>query len=213
MSRFSSLFLSLSILVLLSGCSNQSGLSLSSSNTRTNSAVAKEHILGAGTLTFVEFADTECPYSKEYHLMLEAFMPEFEGKIRWQYKHFPLNQHMKKATLEAEALECAGEQEKFWQYTHALFASTPSNNQLPETDLFILAKELNLDEEQFNTCIASATYNEQVKNHLKQAQAQGANGTPFSLLVDEQGNVLETFDGLYFEEELREIFVKHLQNE
>lgn len=137
-------------------------------------------------------------------------MPAYQDKIRWEYKHFPLNQHLKKATLEAEATECAGAQGKFWEYVSLIFERTPSNNGLPEEQLFTIAKELKLNQDAFNTCLATATYNSKVKQEGQEAQKYGADGTPFSLLLDENGNVIQTIDGMYSAQELEDIFKKEL---
>jgi len=198
------------IILFCSGCSIQKMTSIPSqiSNQKIDTTTT-EHILGTGAWIFVEYADTECPYSKEYHLMLETLLPNYEGKIRWQYKHFPLNQHMKKAILEAEAVECAGAQEKFWEYLNLLYKKTPSNNELPQKDLLSFAKEIGLNEKEFETCTGNASYHNKVLSDLADAQKQGALGTPFSLLIDEQGTVVEIFDGLYSVKELEEIFKKY----
>ncbi|KKR86791.1 MAG: Periplasmic thiol:disulfide interchange protein DsbA [Candidatus Uhrbacteria bacterium GW2011_GWF2_41_16] len=163
-------------------------------------------VRGNGDVTLVEYGDMECPYSKEFHETLEQIMPKYEEKIRWEYKHFPLNQHMKKATLEAEAAECAGAQGKFWEYLNQIYERTPSNNGLEEQVLFDIANELKLDQTTFNTCIADATYHDKVKKDATEAQERGALGTPFSVLVDKNGQVVEVIDGLYSQQELQDIF-------
>jgi len=181
----------------------------SQTTTKTVDLSSSVHMQGSGSLILVEYADLECPYSKEFHQTLESVMLAHEGKIQWVYKHFPLNQHLKKATLEAEATECAGVQGKFWDYVQMVFDRTPSNNGLAEKELFTISKDLGLDENLFNDCLANATSNAKVKADAAEAQRLGAPGTPFSLLADQNGNILEVIDGLYSQKELEEIFQRY----
>ncbi|KKR04540.1 MAG: Periplasmic thiol:disulfide interchange protein DsbA [Candidatus Uhrbacteria bacterium GW2011_GWF2_39_13] len=168
------------------------------------------HIQGSGSYTLIEYSDTECHYSKEYHTTLDEVLPNYENEIQRGYKHFPLNQHIQKATLQAEATECAGDQNKFWEYTSEIYKRTNSNNSLPDTELFVIAEDLNLNTDKFNDCLAQATYNSLVKENSQEAQELGANGTPFSVLIDKDGNVVEIIDGMYSAAELEEIFDSYI---
>jgi len=168
------------------------------------------HIQGSGSYTLIEYSDTECPYSKEYHTTLDEVFPNYENEIQRGYKHFPLNQHIQKATLQAEATECAGDQNKFWEYTSEIYSRTNSNNSLPDAELFVIAEDLNLNTDKFNDCLAQATYNSLVKENSQEAQELGANGTPFSVLIDKDGNVVEIIDGMYSAAELEEIFDSYI---
>lgn len=199
-------------LFFLIACSPQSASpSVQNTSKQTTVApVAAEHIQGKGSLTLVEYADTECSASKDYHLMLEQFMPTYKDKVRWEYKHFPLNQHMQKATLEGEAAECAGAQGKFWEYLNMIYQETPSDNKLPSEDLFTMAHTLGLNEDDFKLCIANATYNAKVKSDLADAVAAGADGAPYSVLVDDKGTVVQIFDGVYSQQEMEDIFNQNL---
>lgn len=168
------------------------------------------HIQGSGSYTLIEYSDTECPYSKEYHTTLDEVLPNYENEIQHGYKHFPLNQHMEKATLQAEATECAGDQNKFWEYTSEIYSRTNSNNSLPDEELFVIAEDLNLNTDTFNTCLAQATYNSLVKENAQEAQELGATGTPFSVLIDKDGNVVEIIEGMYSAAELEDIFDSYI---
>ncbi|MBI2472968.1 DsbA family protein [Candidatus Uhrbacteria bacterium] len=168
------------------------------------------HIQGSGSYTLIEYSDTECPYSKEYHTTLDEVFPNYENEIQRGYKHFPLNQHMEKATLQAEATECAGAQNKFWEYTSEIYQRTNSNNSLPDTELFAIAEDLNLNTDKFNTCLAQATYNNLVKENAQEAQELGATGTPFSVLIDKDGNVIQILKGMYSATQLKDVFDRYL---
>ena len=169
------------------------------------------HTQGTGSYTLIEYSDTECPYSKEYHTILDEVFPNYENEIQRGYKHFALNQHLEKATLQAEATECAADQDKFWEYTAEIYKRTHSNNSLPDAELFVIAQDLKLDEDAFNDCLAQATYNSLVKDNSKEAQELGATGTPFSIYVDADGNVVKILKGKYSASELEDLFNQYLK--
>jgi protein-disulfide isomerase len=89
--------------------------------------------------------------------------------------------------------------------------SINSNNSLPDAELFVIAEGLNLNTDKFNNCLAQATHNSLVKENSQEAQELGANGTPFSVLIDENGNVVEIIDGMYSAAELEEIFDSYIK--
>ncbi|MDP3970615.1 MAG: thioredoxin domain-containing protein [bacterium] len=153
------------------------------------------HISGDGDITIVEYSDTECPFCKRFHETMTQVVDEYDGKVRWAYKHLPLKSLHKKAEREALALECAGEQEMFWEYTDLLFDTTPSNDGLADEELFNMADSVGLDRGQFDDCLESEKYLDVVKADSAEAQKLGGQGTPFSVIVDGEGKILETIPG------------------
>jgi protein-disulfide isomerase len=152
------------------------------------------HIRGEGDLTIVEYSDLECPFCKDFQTTMQKVVEQYSGKVRWAYKHLPLSRHPK-AQREAEATECASEQGKFWEYTDAIYARTPSNNGLEDAQLFTVADELGLDRTKFDDCLSSKKYTSVVTTDANQAGALGGTGTPFVLVVDKNGTVVATIPG------------------
>lgn len=153
------------------------------------------NIQGEGEITIVEFSDTECPFCKRFHETMLQVAENYDGKIRWAYKHFPLQQLHKKAPREAEATECAADQGKFWEYTDLLFATTSSNDSLPDEKLYEFADTLKIDRKKFDDCLASGEKKAIVDADASEAVSLGGTGTPFPLIVDKNGNVLEAIRG------------------
>lgn len=149
----------------------------------------EDHIRGDfdAPLTLVEYADTECPFCKRFHPTLKQILRDYEGKVRWVYRHFPLTQIHPKAPKEAHALECAGEQGKFWEYTDRLYEITPSNNNLDLAQLPAIAESVGLDVEKFNECMESNRYEAHVQEDLQDAINAGSKGTPNTILIDVKG--------------------------
>lgn len=153
------------------------------------------NVRGSGDLTIVEFSDPECPFCKRFHDTMKEIVSDYDGKVRWAYKHLPLTSLHQKAEREALATECAAEQSKFWEYIDLLYETTTSNDGLADEELFNMADTVGLNSAQFSDCLESEKYLDKVRAEAAEAQKLGGTGTPFSVLVDSEGNILESFPG------------------
>ncbi len=144
-------------------------------------------------IVVVEFADFECPYcgavegsNEQAEQYLKSRDPEWEpavpklkelakqGKIRFVYRDFPLPMH-KNAQKASEASECADEQGKFWQMHDKIFENQGA---ISITDLKDYASGLYLNMEQFNSCLDSGKYSNEVKKDYDDGNDAGVTGTP-----------------------------------
>ncbi|MDO8510099.1 MAG: thioredoxin domain-containing protein [bacterium] len=171
-----------------------------------NPVTESDHIMGNpnAPVVIVEYSDTECPFCKQFHTTMNRIIEEYakEGKVAWVYRHFPIDQLHPKARKEAEALECANElagNNGFWAYTNRLYEVTPSNNGLDADELPKIAKEVGLDVEQFNTCLASGKYKDHVQSDYQDGVRAGAEGTPYSVIVTKDRKIPITQGALPFE--------------
>ena len=84
---------------------------------------AVDHLLGAShaPVTIVEYGDFECPNCKQAVPAVKLLLERYAGRIRFAYRHFPLEEVHPHAMLAAEAAECAGSQGKFWEMHDLLF--------------------------------------------------------------------------------------------
>jgi protein-disulfide isomerase len=78
-----------------------------------------DHIRGNpnAPVKIVEYSDMECPFCKRFHPTMQQTVDEYDGKVAWVYRHFPLDSIHSKARSEAIATECAGElggNDMFW---------------------------------------------------------------------------------------------------
>lgn len=140
-----------------------------------------DHIRGNkdAKITIVEFSDYQCPYCARFHTTLEKVMENYPDEVRWVYKHFPLDSIHPYARKAAEASECAGEQNKFWEYNDKLFANQSSIN---IAYLSTVAKELKLDTKKFDKCLADGTYAKKVDDDFQYGKKLGVTGTPGAFL-------------------------------
>ncbi len=148
-----------------------------------------DHIVGDldAKVTVVEYSDTECPFCKSFHGVLEeitqAYSPE---DVAWVYRHFPLTSIHPKAPREAHATECAAElggNDGFWNYINRLYEVTPSNNGLDLSLLPEIAEEVGLDKEAFEECQESERHIDLIGAQFEDAVQSGGTGTPYNVFV------------------------------
>jgi protein-disulfide isomerase len=102
-------------------------------------------------------------------------MEEFSGKIRFVYRDFPIASIHPNAESAAEAADCALEQDKFWEFNRKLFEGPQG---LGTSAYMQYAQELGLDTNQFEECIDSSRYREEVQADLNWAANLGVRSTP-----------------------------------
>jgi len=153
----------------------------------------RDHIRGdpAAPVTLVEYSDFECPFCKSFHATVKKLVDEPGSRLRWVYRHFPLDEIHSKARKEAVASECAAElggNDAFWKFADRFFELTLSNNRTDiETVLPKVAREIGLDKARFASCLASGRYDRRVEEDLQNAGATGGRGTPWSIIVSKSG--------------------------
>jgi protein-disulfide isomerase len=167
----------------------------------------RDHIFGNpdAPVKIIEFSDTECPFCKRFHPTLERIVKEYDGKVAWVYRHFPLDSLHSKARKEAEATECAAElggNDKFWAYLERLFAITPSNDGLDLTQLPAIAAYVGIDRGAFSRCMESGKHAQRVADDLADAGNSGGEGTPYSVVIAKNGKKF-VIPGAYPYEEVK----------
>lgn len=132
-------------------------------------------------VTIVEYSDFQCPFcSRGYATIENEVLKEYGDKVRFIYKHFPLNFHPW-AEPGAIAVECAGLQnaDAYWKVYSHLFERqkdiTPQN--LKEQVLEALAGS-KIDKAKFEDCFDNKKTADTVKAEMAEGQSVGVTGTP-----------------------------------
>lgn len=154
-----------------------------------------DHIKGSldAEVTIIEFSDLECPFCKRFHATVEQVIEEYDGRVAWVYRQFPLDSLHRKARAEAIATECVARlkgNDAFWSYLDRIFEVTPSNDGLDLNLLLEFAVELGIDEEDFVDCVGDEEIGAIVEAQVQDAIASGGRGTPYSVIVDREGNAI-----------------------
>jgi len=125
-------------------------------------------------VTIINFSDFQCPFSKRSVDLVEKLMKEYDGKIRYVFKHFPLGFH-KLAKPAALASIAAHKQGKFWQYYSKLFEDI---KKIDEENIVKWASDLGLDMEKFNEDRNSEEAGRILQNDIELGTQFGVRGTP-----------------------------------
>jgi protein-disulfide isomerase len=89
---------------------------------------SSEFILGneKADIVIIEYSDYECPFCHRVHPTLQQLMTDYDGKIAWVFRHYPLPPTMHPNAMPmAIGAECAAAQggaDAFWAYTDALMS-------------------------------------------------------------------------------------------
>ncbi len=110
------------------------------------------------------------------------------GKVRLGYFNFAFLGE--ESQWAAEAAECAGDQDAYWEYHDYLFSHQNGENQgaFSKDNLKKFAVELKLDTQAFNECMDSGKYTQLITDQTNFARQLGVQSTP-SFLVNGQGVV------------------------
>ncbi|MFH1211863.1 MAG: DsbA family protein [Candidatus Woesearchaeota archaeon] len=145
-------------------------------------------------VVIIEFSDFQCPfcgasegtnqkvidYIKSKDATWQPAVPNIikdyivSGKVRLVFRDFPLGGHQY-AQKASEAAECANDQGKYWEYHDVLFAN---QDKLTIDDLKGYASSLGLNTQEFNDCLDSGKYAQEVQDDFTAGAAAGVTGTP-----------------------------------
>jgi protein-disulfide isomerase len=137
-------------------------------------------------LVMVEFSDFQCPACQRHVLTTQPVLDKQfveTGEVRWVVKHFPLRSHPH-APVAAAAVECAGDQGKFWAMHHRLFERMEqwATSDDPEPAFRQLVADLDLERAQFSACLQSRKAMERVLHDLSDGQGVGVRNIPTFIL-------------------------------
>jgi protein-disulfide isomerase len=132
-------------------------------------------------VTVVEFADYQCPYCEKWY---SDIMPQLKSqyintnKIKFVYQDLAILGPDSSAA--AEATHCAADQNRFWQYHDYLFSHQGQENGgwAGATNLKKFAKALGMNTAQFNQCLDSGKYKQEVLDETAAGKSYGVSGTP-----------------------------------
>jgi hypothetical protein len=113
------------------------------------------HKEGSGSVQFVEFGDFQCPACGAAEPNVEQAMKEFNGKVTFYFRNFPLTTLHQNAMTAAQAAEAAGDQGKYWEMHDKLYQTQKEWETLSDpTDKFTeYAKGLGLDGDKFKQAV------------------------------------------------------------
>lgn len=127
-------------------------------------------------ITIIEFSDFECPFCQRWNSDVYGKIKEqYPDQVRLVYRDFPLESIHANAFPAAEAANCANEQGQFWPFHDKLFSMEKGLSTQAYTDY---ASDLGLNLDDFEACLESGKYKEEVRADFDFAANLGVRSTP-----------------------------------
>ena len=101
-------------------------------------------------------------------------MERYAGAVKLVFKHFPISTIHPNAETAGLAVECAGEQGKFWEFWDILYVTKAFD----PASLASSAEWLELDVPKFTACLSDKRYQDRLFQDYADGAALGVRGTP-----------------------------------
>lgn len=131
-----------------------------------------------GKATLVEFLDFECEYCGAAYPAIEQLLTQYDGRLTFVVRYFPLHFNSEAA---AQAAEAAAAQGKFEEMYDLLFQTQPqwAEQSYSQEELFFsYAEQLGLDMTQFGDVYRDPATIERIRRDKQDGVAVGVEGTP-----------------------------------
>src|SRR6187549_2135604 len=141
-------------------------------------------------MEFGEYENEDCAKANE---VVKKLLEEYEGKIRFNFRHFPLTNIHQRALKAGEAAVATAQDGKFWEMHNILFAN---RRNLGTTSLKLHSKEAGVNNKRFLDELVNATYGWQVQDDLREGIERGVKELPAFFINDEAFVGKPTFTNL-----------------
>ncbi len=171
----------------LFGMENDEGVLFGKKNLMENGSP----LLGdpSAQITILEWGDYQCTFCYRFHqsslnIILEEYINS--GKINFVFKDFPLNGP--DSILAAEATYCAEDQGKYWAFHNELYSNWAGEKTgwINYDSLNQFAKTVNLELDEFTTCLDEHKYNQKILELEKFGKKIGIDATPSFLIFNDE---------------------------
>lgn len=145
------------------------------------------------SVTLMEFGEYENEDCAKANEIVKRLLEEFDGKIRFQFRHFPLTRIHQRSMKAGEAAVAASQAGKFWEMHNILFNN---RRQLGTTSLKLYSKEAGVINKHFLDDLLNSTYGWQVMNDLNEGIEKGVKDVPAFFVNGEMVTTKPTFENL-----------------
>jgi len=144
-------------------------------------------------VTLMEYGDYESEACARVNDIVDKLLKQFQGKMRFNFRHFPLTKVHQHAMKAAEASLGAAQEGKFWEMHIALFAN---RRRLGAISLREYAKECGVINKKFLENLVDSTYGWQVRSDLLEGLDKGVRDVPAFFINGELFTGKPTFENL-----------------
>ncbi|CAN5339923.1 hypothetical protein BH10PAT1_BH10PAT1_4710 [soil metagenome] len=138
-------------------------------------------------VTVVEFGDYRCPACKSAFPTTQQVIKDYGDKINFVFRNYAFlpnsttDSSSSASNLAANAVECASDQNKFWEMHDWFYTNQPQegDNKIYTIDnLTKVAGTLGVDQTKFKACLSANSDDSRVKQDFADGQVAGVSGTP-----------------------------------
>jgi len=126
-------------------------------------------------ITIVEFGDFMCPHCADSALSVRTITAEYPNRVRYIFRDFPIEDLHPGSTQIHIAGECAKEQGKFWPFHDKVFQNQES---ITAENISAYVAQVGINIKDFDECIASGRYDNEVARDVSDGREAGVYGTP-----------------------------------
>lgn len=137
-------------------------------------------------VTLIEYSDLQCPYCSQFHATGLEALKAYGNKLKWVYRHFPLDTIHPQARPAAIASECvlqAAGNDAFFKFIDDVFA----NQQTALTDVAATAGKY-ANAATVKSCIDGKKTNDIVEKQYQGGLTAGVTGTPGIYVINKKGD-------------------------
>lgn len=128
-------------------------------------------------INIVYFSDFACSFCRQQEKVIQQALDQYPDQVRVIWKDLPETNQTSQSYQAAKAGRCAWQQNKFWPFHDQLLSS----DSLQDRDLEQAASKAGLDVSIFRQCLdQDKTAEAMINNNLKEADALGVSGTPYT---------------------------------
>ena len=144
-------------------------------------------------VSLVEFGDYESEPCAKANEAVKRLLSDFEGQLKFNFRHFPLTKIHQRSMKAAEASIAAAQEGKFWEMHNLLFAH---RTRLGTISLKEYAKEAGVENKRLLSELVDSVYGWSVRNDLLEGLDKGVRDVPTFFINGELYEGKPTYEGL-----------------
>lgn len=141
-------------------------------------------------MEFGEYENEECAKANE---IVKQLLEEYDGRIRFQFRHFPLTLIHQRSLKASESAVAAAQEGKFWEMHNVLFSN---RRNLGTTSLKLHSKEAGVKNKKFLDDLVNGMYGWQVQDDIKEGHNLGVKEIPAFFVNDVMVTLKPTYANL-----------------
>ena len=132
-------------------------------------------------VTLIEFGEYESEDCAKANEVVKQLLEDYDGKIRFQFRHFPLTMIHQRSLKASESAVAAAQEGKFWEMHNVLFQN---RRNLGTTRLKLHSKEAGVKSKKFLDDLVNGVFGWQVQDDIKEGMDRGVKDLPAFFVND-----------------------------